>query len=350
MPRGRLSVLILVLTAGLAALPGCNDDGEGDPPPGEGERLIVSIGDSVASGEGNPAQTKPRWLDPARCHRSETSGQWIAAMQLIRANPEAELGFRSYACSGAAIEHGLTGPFDPWRFQAEVPAQLDRVDELTPPAEIAALMISVGGNDLGFSNIVEFCITKEPCQQSRAYGPAREWAREHGVEPPTLDEFVTERLRELRTDYEKVDGGIPAEIDRSRVIIVEYFDPTRSDKGTYCALFRLHPETLPDEGRVSPKESEWAHDRVLLRLNQAIADAVSAYHWTLVDRVANAFDGHGGCTAKGQRWVLTLPDSLKAQFGHRGTLHPNEAGHRATAELIRPKLAEALGLPADNQP
>jgi hypothetical protein len=84
---------------------------------------------------------------------------------------------------------------------------------------------------------------------------------------------------------------------------------------------------------------------VLLPLNEVILNAAEENGWTLVDREDESFDGHGICAPKEERWVRTLGESLGMQHDHLGTLHPNEGGHRATAELIRSKLAAVLALP-----
>lgn len=67
--------------------------------------LIVSIGDSYASGEGNPdvllgpATPAGEWQD-RRCHRSRLSGPAQAALELERRDPRSTVTFLSYACSG----------------------------------------------------------------------------------------------------------------------------------------------------------------------------------------------------------------------------------------------------------
>ena len=190
MARGRsalstLGALICILaSSGLSGCLGFGGDDEQEP--AEGEDLIVSVGDSVASGEGNPASSGRRWLRPARCHRAEVSGQRIAAAELIGANPDSGLRFISYACSGATIDHGLLGAFRPRRFEPAEPPQLDRVDDLTPRGSIDALMISIGANDIGFSKIFTFCAENGNCEDSgpslpprggrrRRRSPSRRW-------------------------------------------------------------------------------------------------------------------------------------------------------------------------------
>jgi hypothetical protein len=284
-----------------------------------------------------------RWQSPFWCHRSASSGQATAARELIAAHPDSSLHFVSYACSGATVDHGLVGEFRK-PLHAPEPPQLDRLNHLPPGATVDALMISIGANDIGFQSIVKFCALKDRCLTNRSFRPAVEWAARQHVPVPTLDAYVTRRIAELGQDYDRVDARIPSEIDRGHVLIVEYFDPTRWPAGTQCPVIDERLINHPEEGLVTTAESRWAHDHVLIPLNDAIHAAAQRNGWTVVDGVDEAFDGHGICAPKPERWVRTLNESLAMQHDIRGTLHPNEAGHRATAVLIRVKLASVLGL------
>jgi hypothetical protein len=114
------------------------------------DRLIVSLGDSFASGEGNPdlpanlgmlaggpgsgwsdawrqrwlargAMTgvrSPSWLDTP-CHRSFYNQHLVAALKYAADRPHEAVTFASYACSGAAIFDGLLAP------QAKPPGYYD---------------------------------------------------------------------------------------------------------------------------------------------------------------------------------------------------------------------------------
>lgn len=321
---------------------GCLGIGDGNSD--QSRDLIVSVGDSVASGEGNPAPGIFRWQSPAWCHRSATSGQAIAARELIAAHPDASLRFISFACSGATIDHGLLGEFRKGTFHRPEPAQLDRLAQLPADTDVDAVTMSIGANDVGFQHIVTFCAIKDRCQGSTTYGPAVDWAAKRHVRVPTLDAFVTERIGQLGDDYQRVNARIPPRIDRGHVLIVEYFDPTRWPAHTQCPVFDERLINHPEEGLVTRAESTWAHDHVLIPLNDAIHAAAQENGWTVVDGVDEAFDGHGICAPDSQRWVRTLRESGVMQNDVRGTLHPSEPGHRATAALIRAKLESVLGL------
>ena len=339
-PPTRASVPAACAAAAIV-LAGCLGIGGDENEPEHGGNLIVSIGDSVAAGQGNPAPTQPHWLSH-RCYRSTLSGQWIAAHEVIASNPPADLGFVSFACSGATIDQGLLGAQRTGPFAQERP-QLDRLEELAGNSTIEAVLVSVGANDVGFSRIVTFCATHENCPARRDYGPARDWARANDRPAPTLSEFVARAIGDLAAGYRRVGARIPPEVAGDRVLIVEYFDPTRWPAGTQCAIFRRAVLRLPVDDLVTREESRWAHDQVLLPLNDAVHDAAEEHGWTVVEGVDERFDGHGICAPPAQRWVRTLGESLERQQDPFGTLHPNEAGHRATAGLITPLLSAALG-------
>ena len=103
------------------------------PKPRVKDLLIAGMGDSFASGEGNPnlpvafgdsqplpellsraqaercAAAVPRWTDEL-CHRSLYGQQLRAALQIAIENPQASVTFLDYSCSGASITDGILGP------------------------------------------------------------------------------------------------------------------------------------------------------------------------------------------------------------------------------------------------
>lgn len=313
----------LAVVAGIAA---CDGD-EPEPPSGT---TIVSIGDSVASGEGNPAPKRPRWID-RRCHRAAVAGQTLAGEEAVRARPE--LRFVTFACSGATIDRGLLGPYkgiEPAPFQHPAPPQVDEVAKLSRASDggIAAVLLSIGVNDVGFVKIVVFCASVRRCP-ARHFNPRFPFL-EAGDKRPTLEETVRSRLDELDDRYRRLDAALEPLVESERVVIVEYFDPTTAPDGSDCEMKLLRDGIRPEEAR-------WARESVLAPLNAAIETAAAEHGWRLVDGVAERFRGHGLC-AMGKRWVRVLGEGPLF-----GTLHPNEAGHRQIAALITPELAEALG-------
>ncbi len=357
----RLGLVALLLAA--AVVSGCDDDET--PPPievtfgdrdGDGVRdgqltperaarmsdddlLIVSIGDSIAAGEGNPdvegdgVPGRERWT-LRRCHRSLWSGHAEAALGAELADDSTGVGFVPLGCSGATVEKGLRNPYrgiQPRLLEMREPAQIPRVNELAERREIDALLLSVGANDVNFSKIVKFCLLVDECWRKPFAGR------------PTLDEAIADRLKMLAQGYAAVDADLSDDIPSNRVVIVEYFDPTTGPgpRGPRPCRWEHHvDETV---GVVTQAEFEWAQRKVLRPLNAAIRRAADDHGWRLVDGVGDRFAGHGICASRDGRWVRDLRDSLVVQgLNIHGTLHPNRPGHRATGELIAPVLEQVL--------
>jgi hypothetical protein len=314
------------------------------------ETLIVSIGDSVASGEGNPDRAgdfptrRERWL-LRRCHRSLRSGHAEAALQAERADPNGDVAFVPLACSGATIAEGLLGPYrgiQPDRGDLFEPAQVTRVNALAEQSEVDLLLLSVGANDVHFSSIVKFCLAVPRCQRRR-FDPERPFV-EAGRGRPTLEAVVGDELARMAKRYEALDDALSRRIARDRVVVVEYFDPTRigprrddDPESGFCRMTFLN-------GEISPSEARWAHEHVLQPLNKAVAAAARDNRWRLVDGVDEAFAEHGICAGPdAERWVRTLPESLHRQgLNFSGTLHPNGLGHIGTGRLMEPVVADIL--------
>ncbi len=308
--------------------------------------VIASLGDSVASGEGNPDRradlSKAQWQD-RRCHRSLRSGAALAAMAVERSSASSSVALLALGCSGATMPVGLEAPYggiEPGRDHATEAPQLDVLNDLAARQDVDAVLLSIGANDVSFSSIIEFCARFTDCPHRR-FDPRRP-LQEAPSAAPTLETATAGALRGLAARYDRLDGEIAGQIPRRRIIVSEYFDPTVGAGGAFCAI-HLGP------GTIDAREAQWAHTHVVDGLNEVIARAAGAHGWTLVAGVGDAFAGHGTCARPAQQvWVRTLAQSwfwLGGAPSSRiaGTLHPNRSGHRAIARLIAPSLFAVLG-------
>jgi len=300
--------------------------------------LIVSIGDSIASGEGNPdipptgpnGPPGPQWED-LRCDRSRWAGPAQAAITLEQSDPHSSVTFFSVACSGASIGAGLVGPYEganPVRGEM-LPPQIDQVAEivhargLTRP--IDALLISVGANDIGFAKIVRLCADPRthPCDLRPE------------VEPSRLDNA----FRALSTHwYPKLKEAL----DRLSVratYLTEFPDPTLDDGLNPCHIVLEFAGGLID-GDISAAEAEWAHGNVVLPLRDVVTRATFAHGWRLVDGITSGFYGHSTCDLK--NWFVRYGESVVVQKNENGTLHPNRLGHRFYRDRITSALQPML--------
>lgn len=304
--------------------------------------LVVSMGDSVASGEGNPdirwvydaasdrTVTAPRWADDT-CHRSALSAHVLAARKLEDQDPHSVVTFFSTACSGASITNGLLGTQK--RGGVTLSPQIDQVrnaiidfrtGSINRPVDV--LLLSIGGNDLGFGDVIyklaayPDVITKFAEDRENSFS------------------WLTQRYGQLAAGlYQKL--GLPA----NRVFVAEYPDMLRGNDGLLCSGI-----VFPDagfgvvDGKISGSEIRMAHEKVFLPLNRVVRDSTSQHGWSLVSGVANSMSRNGYCSSTVNRMVRTYEESGKFQFDRDGTLHPNEAGHRAAADLIFNRVQQSL--------
>src|SRR5205807_1334624 len=210
--------------------------------------LIVSIGDSVASGEGNPPFTN------YQCDRSNAAGAVQAAMKLIPLDDHTTVTLLNVACTGATIEKGLIGP----QFSG-VRAQIQQVRDEIRGRPISALLLSVGANDIGFAKIAKACAKLGHCSKRKRFV-----------------QEVKDKLGVLRTLFGKLNACLtvgpcipsdgppiePLRISSARIFITQYFDPTRDDNGLTCnRILLLWPFGI------DRRDLDWARSGVIEPLN-----------------------------------------------------------------------------------
>lgn len=298
------------------------------------DHVIVSIGDSVASGEGNP-HASGGWRDTP-CHRSGLAGPALAAAALEGADKHSSVTFIQLACSGAAIvdtpevagvdDPDTGGLLDAYHGVSPTagslrPSQMTQLAELVGARHVDALLVSIGANDVRFKDVLLGCFTTSRCDAS-----------------PVRTEFES-RLAELPARYGRLAAAIAGQgIAAGNVHITEYFDPTIDSRGVVTMRC---PSALA--GLLDDDEAQWAHTGVIGGLNAAASDAASANGWRYVGGIAAAYDRHGYCAD--DNWVVTAPESLLDQGDPYGTFHPNNAGQRVYGDRLLADLQATLLAP-----
>jgi subtilisin-like proprotein convertase family protein len=311
------------------------------------DTLFVSIGDSIASGEGDPDKSQtydslgfvkagPVWQH-RRCHRSAQAGPARAAIDLERSDPRSTVTFVSVACSGASIPEGLLGvyagiePGSP--LQAAQVLEVERllcstspfdptIDEKCPGflPTIDVMTISDGGNDIHFSTVIENCVYVPYCGNDIAT-----------TVPLQAD------LDQLPAAYDRLASAIARRLDPARVFVTEYPNEVTDETGQPCFIFGV---------AISTEESKWAAAQLIGRLNDTVQQAAVRHGWRYVGDIARQFVGHGYC-AGDSRWIRTFEDSrtIQGPFGinappggnfhdTKGMFHPNVSGQSVYAGRI----------------
>ncbi|WP_165071365.1 SGNH/GDSL hydrolase family protein [Paludisphaera rhizosphaerae] len=295
--------------------------------------LVVSIGDSYASGEGNPVV--PGFFDPewayspdaamnqenADAHRSTLAGPAQFALQLEASNPHQSVTFVSVANSGATIPEGVLGPMpsigDPSHI---LPAEIDELKSIIGTRHIDVLAITVGADDVGFSERVKQLI------ENTYFGY------------PTLTEIQQQYnadIQALPGQYANLAKAVQA-LNPGQVMIAPYPDVTRDQNGNVAAILGPLDVTL-----VSKANAEFASSTMIPPLNAAVAAAAKTYKWTYLSQVFGDFNTHGYPSTS--PWIRTLTESEEMEGTDQGTFHPNATGHldiaRRMYQAYRPLMS-----------
>ena len=222
------------------------------------DKLVVAVGDSFASGEGNPESQNdvPDWIDE-QCHRSDAA--WPARVARSLETRSTVVTFLSFACSGAEIRHlteaGYAGaePAEPLPPQLVVARRLlgDPLNTATRQADV--VLLAAGVNDLHISSILTDCATTVigSCQVSLA--------REH---------------QGLPESYDELEAAISANLRAASTVIAQY--PARlftngADEHDACEAF----------SNMSDADASWITDEGN-HLNRTLNEAAARHGWTSV--------------------------------------------------------------------
>jgi lysophospholipase L1-like esterase len=321
--------------------------------------LIAGLGDSVASGEGNPdrpialtdegfcfrsylgtaaaqyyrpsragykggraceapdslavwQRQSALWFNPA-CHRSLYSYQTRAALALAVQYPHIAVTYLPLACTGATIADGLFGSQRarecPPSKSAQtcagtVNGQLAELREAVtaakrrqPDRKLDLVLLSIGANDIYFPGLVADVIVDTPTE--------RALFRRSSV-MASVDDARAAMTRDLPQGFAKLRETLkPLVGDLSRVVYTSYANPTLSDSGTPCpggrAGFDIHPAFNADPRRLAAVsgfvENEFLPQLKALALCQSgiLCRNPRADRMTFVDAHQTAFASHGFC-------------------------------------------------------
>jgi lysophospholipase L1-like esterase len=354
--------------------------------------LIVSIGDSFASGEGNPdipgepaqwaddggGDSSPQGIAHDLAHRSSLAGPVQAALAIERANPKTSVTFVFLAASGASIEEGMLGPPDEAvRGTGESGAlqpQLEQLAELvgcsedtdTCQREIDALLISAGGNDIGFSFTLGSLIALDPLL---VVNPI------YGNLLANLVDDVASQIDGLPRLFDDLVAAI-AELDVAAVYLTAYPDLSQASVGGKVLSCEAIGGDLVFGLEIDRDELDLVREEMLAPLNDALLSIAQDNGWVFVDSHVAEFAAHGYCGSDpyeqgsyegspypnlvtvrdlpGVRWFRQSDDSLAIQgggggifrpdrLGTTGTFHPNEFGHQAYKRALLEALSNLSG-------
>jgi len=320
--------------------------------------FIAGLGDSIASGEGNPDRpialsdegfcfrsylgtAAAQYYRPSRagykggraceapdllpvwqrqsalwfnsaCHRSLYSYQTRTALALAVRYPHIAVTYLPLACTGATIADGLFGSqrareCPPTKTtaacQGTVNAQLAELREAVaaakrrqPDRKLDLILLSIGANDINFSGLVADVIVDTPTE--------RVLFRRTGV-IGSVDDSRAALARDLPQGFSKLREALkPLVGDLQRVVYVSYANPTLAG-GAPCpggrGGFDIHPSFNAQPQRLANVsgyvENEFLPQLKALALCQSgiLCRDPAADRMTFVDAHQATFADHGFC-------------------------------------------------------
>jgi hypothetical protein len=370
--------------------------------------FIVGMGDSFASGEGNPdvpvrfsperttdyglgankvrldgyparigdwktigdakfVEENARWQDQA-CHRSLYSHQLRAALQIAIEDPHRAVTFVGLACSGAETTFGLFleykgnewVPYPPDLPQISAAAEAQcggkgardydlpeayhiggRIPELKgglvlkkcdakQARKIDLLLLSIGGNDVGFSRLVANAVLADQSILRKLGG----WFGEvHGfAEASAQLDRLDDRLKSVNRALHNLLHIPWPESDR--VILTAYPPMAILDDGkTVCPDGQAGMTVLSEFSLSEAKAREG--NVAAERLNAIMKESARQHSWTFAESHRATFRGRGLCTGFSDApW--TMADELRVPRKANGVWDPfNPSEWRAYAPRQR---------------
>ncbi|HEY9372043.1 GDSL-type esterase/lipase family protein [Streptomyces sp.] len=321
--------------------------------PGSGPTAVVAMGDSYISGEagrwqgnslttsGSRNGTDRAWTgsvyDPSRvygtsaangCHRSDSS-------EVRSAGPIAST-LINLACSGATTRNVFRASNGGQSYKGETP-QADQLATVAAAYDVKTIVLSVGGNDLGFADIIRSCATDYIVWYSYCHDD-QQAAVDSKID--TVMTNVGKSVDEIRAvmsaagyaaaDYRVVLQSYPSPIPRAAENRYVESGWSRTNTGG-CPFWNL--------------DSDWARDSLVPQVSdrlRAVATAKGAQFMDLRDML----QGREVCAKASKQVTSTVPasastsewarwiDQNETQGPIQENVHPNYYGQLALGRCL----------------
>lgn len=319
-------------------------------------KTVAILGDSFSSGEGAGDYDPSTDVDDTlKCHRSLKT--YLAP--LFPAEDVLHL-----ACSGATSTVAYNKSYN-----GLVEVQKPQLYEQAAERAVDAAFLTIGGNDIGFSDIIKQCVVGHPrltvdrprfTQLLSVWGlasalPQLEWSTRCVDDPAFAEKYES-----------LIDNRIP-ELTDTYVQVMEALNSSSAldqREGQVAPLYVLgYPQVFPEAQWVSfcpffdPYEVDWANslvDRLNDRIEAAVERAAGAgWRIAYVDTIQESFlpDSTACPRPSTPSFMNALDEQLVSVVGDREVqefMHPNALGYRAeTNRLVSWSVQEAPVEPAE---
>ncbi|SDI46536.1 GDSL-like Lipase/Acylhydrolase family protein [Actinokineospora alba] len=356
--RTRLAAGALVLPLTLIAA----GAGTASASPTAGPTAIVSLGDSYISGEagrwkgnsltnsgsrdGTDRAYTGSGYDPSRvygptaangCHRSDS-----AEVKSATGTTEALINL---SCSGATTKNIFRAGNGGVAYKGEAP-QADQLASVAAANNVKVIVVSIGGNDLGFADIITKCATDYLIWYSYC----------HDDQQVAVDSKMDAAM-----------AGVAKSIDEIRAVMTG----AGYAAGDYRIVLQSYPSPIPRaaENRYSEsgwsrantggcpfwnKDSDWARDSLVPQIANRLKGVATAKGVQFLDlrdmlqgrevcakssRLVSATAPTSSTTSEWARWI----DSQSTQGPVQESMHPNHYGQLGLGRCLTLMYAKTTG-------
>ncbi|MEV7562134.1 GDSL-type esterase/lipase family protein [Streptomyces sp. NPDC089795] len=327
--------------------------------PGTGPTAVVSMGDSYISGEagrwkgnsltnsGSRNGTDRGWVsgstyDPAKvygttaggCHRSDSA-------EVRSAGAIADVAV-NLACSGAVSDNVFRSSNGGVSYKGEAP-QADQLAAVAASHDVKVIALSIGGNDLGFADIItdcalDFVLWNSYCYDDQQYGVDQKIDAVMGKVGKSVDEIraVMRAAGYADSSYRIVLQSYPSPIPRGA-----------ENRYTQSDWSRLNTGGCPFWNR----DSDWARDSLVPQLANRIKGVAAAKNAQFLD-LRDMMQGREVCAKASKQVTSTVPASAKTSEWARWidnnetqgliqeSMHPNYFGQLAAGRCLALVVAQ----------
>lgn len=327
--------------------------------PGSGPTAVVSMGDSYISGEagrwkgnsltntGSRDGTDRGWVsgstyDPGKvygataggCHRSDSA-------EVRSAGAIADVAV-NLACSGATSDNVFRASNGGVAFKGEAP-QADQLAAVAASHNVKVIALSIGGNDLGFADIIKDCaydfiIWNSYCYDDQQYG---------------VDQKIDAVMANVGKSVDEVRAVMSAAgyADSSyRIVLQSYPSPIprgAENRYTQSDWSRLNTGGCPFWNR----DSDWARDSLVPQIAGRIKGVAAAKGVQFMD-LRDMMQGREVCAKASKQVTSAVPASAKTSEWARWidnnesqgliqeSMHPNYFGQLAAGRCLSLAVAQ----------
>ncbi|WP_406063672.1 GDSL-type esterase/lipase family protein [Streptomyces sp. NBC_01077] len=346
--RALRALLALCTAAGLASVAAPSAHAA----PGTGPTAVVTMGDSYISGEagrwlgnsltnsGSRNGTDRAWTgsgyDPSRvygttaggCHRSDTA-------EVRSAGPIAS-SLINLACSGATTENLFRASQGGRAYKGEAP-QADQLAAVAASHDVELIALSIGGNDLGFADVITACATDYIVWYSYC---------------------ADDQQAEVDAKIDGVMADVGRSVDEIRAVMTS----AGYSSSDYRIVLQSYPSPIPRaaENRYGESgwsrtntggcpfwnsDSDWARDSLVPQLANRLKGVAAAKGVQFMD-LRDALQGREVCAKASRQVTSTVPasgttsewarwiDSQSTQGLVQESMHPNAYGQQALGRCL----------------